>query len=68
MADISRLPGPIADIWDWQFDGACRGADPDLFYDSVHMRRENSERLVSSLLARPRNYDLSEDVPRQVFR
>ncbi len=32
MADISRLPGPIADIWDWQLQGACRGADPDLFF------------------------------------
>jgi len=32
MADISRLPGPIADIWEWQYDGACRSADPDLFF------------------------------------
>jgi len=47
---------------------ASFGADPDLFYDSVHMRRENSERLVSSLLAQPRNYNLSADAPRQVSR
>lgn len=32
MTDISRLPGPIADIWDWQLEGACRQADPDLFF------------------------------------
>jgi WhiB family redox-sensing transcriptional regulator len=32
MADISRLPGPVADIWDWQLSGACRNADPDLFF------------------------------------
>ncbi len=32
MADISRLPGPVADIWEWQFQGACRQADPDLFF------------------------------------
>ena len=32
MADLSRLPGPNADLWDWQLDAACRGADPDVFY------------------------------------
>ena len=28
MADVSRLPGPNADFWDWQMQGACRGEDP----------------------------------------
>ena len=32
MADISRLPGPNADRWDWQMQGACRGEDPNLFF------------------------------------
>lgn len=32
MADVSRLPGPNADFWDWQLDAACRGMDSDLFY------------------------------------
>ena len=32
MADISRLPGPVADVWEWQFDGACRDADPTTFF------------------------------------
>ena len=32
MADLSRLPGPIADIWEWQLRGSCRAADPDLFF------------------------------------
>ena len=32
MAEISRLPGPVADLWEWQFDGACRRADPDVFF------------------------------------
>jgi len=32
MTDISRLPGPNADLWDWQLQGACRSADPDLFF------------------------------------
>jgi len=32
MADVSRLPGPNADLWDWQMNGACRGEDPSLFF------------------------------------
>lgn len=32
MAEISRLPGPIADIWEWQMDGACREHDTNLFF------------------------------------
>jgi len=32
MAEISRLPGPVADLWEWQLDGACRTADPTLFF------------------------------------
>lgn len=32
MADVSRLPGPNADIWDWQLQGACRGENPDIFF------------------------------------
>jgi uncharacterized protein (DUF2237 family) len=27
MADLSRLPGPNADFWDWQLHSACRGLD-----------------------------------------
>ena len=32
MADLSRLPGPVAEIWEWQLQGMCRGCDPDLFF------------------------------------
>ena len=32
MADLTRLPGPNADLWDWQLDSACRGTDPALFF------------------------------------
>jgi len=30
--DISRLPGPVADLWEWQVRGACLKADPTLFF------------------------------------
>jgi WhiB family redox-sensing transcriptional regulator len=32
MADTRRLPGPNADIWDWQLEGNCRGMDSAFFF------------------------------------
>ena len=32
MAEITRLPGPLTDHWDWQIEGACRGLSPELFF------------------------------------
>jgi len=32
MADVRRLPGPNADVWDWQLHGACRGMDSAFFF------------------------------------
>jgi len=32
MAEISRLPGPVADLWDWQLAGSCRRENPDVFF------------------------------------
>ena len=32
MTEISRLPGPVMDLWEWQYEGKCREADPTLFF------------------------------------
>lgn len=32
MADVSLLPGPNSDFWDWQLHSACRGLDSSNFY------------------------------------
>ena len=32
MADTRRLPGPNADLWDWQMRGSCRGMDSTFFF------------------------------------
>lgn len=32
MTDISRLPAPHLEVWEWQLHGACRGQDPSLFF------------------------------------
>jgi WhiB family redox-sensing transcriptional regulator len=32
MTNVARLPGPIADIWDWQRLWLCRGRDSAQFF------------------------------------
>jgi WhiB family redox-sensing transcriptional regulator len=32
MASISRLPMPLQEKYDWQYDGACRASDPETFF------------------------------------
>ncbi len=47
MAELSRLPGPNADLWEWQLQAACRGADPALFFHPEGergSRRRNRDR------------------------
>ncbi|MBV1849725.1 WhiB family transcriptional regulator [Catellatospora tritici] len=52
MAHFRRLPGPIADVWDWQHHGACRGRDslqffhPDGERGSSRGRRETAAKKV----------------------
>ncbi|HCK78959.1 MAG TPA: WhiB family transcriptional regulator [Actinobacteria bacterium] len=52
MADLSRLPGPNADLWDWQLEGACRGLDSAVFFHpegergSARARREANAKAV----------------------
>ncbi len=32
MVDVTRLPGPVSEFWEWQLHGACRGRDSNLFF------------------------------------
>jgi WhiB family redox-sensing transcriptional regulator len=34
MADLRRLPGPVAERWEWQLRGACRDLDQAIFFTS----------------------------------
>jgi len=55
MAEISRLPGPNADLWDWQLQGACRGEDPETFFHPEGERgprRRNRESAAKAVCAR----------------
>jgi len=52
MADISRLPGPNSDLWDWQLEGACREVDTEDFFHpegergSARLRRELNAKAI----------------------
>lgn len=32
MASIARLPKPLMDQYDWQYEGRCRQVDPEQFF------------------------------------
>jgi WhiB family redox-sensing transcriptional regulator len=52
MSNMNRLPGPSADVWDWQRRGACRGRDSAQFFHpdgergSSRLRREIAAKAV----------------------
>ena len=55
MAEISRLPGPVADMWEWQLQGSCREADPTLFFHPEGERgpaRRNRDATAKSICAK----------------
>ena len=57
MAEISRLPGPIADRWDWQLQGSCRRENPEVFFhpegERGPARRNRDEAAKSVCIACP---------------
>ncbi|QBF45224.1 WhiB family transcriptional regulator [Janibacter limosus] len=32
MGHVDSAPGPVADLWEWQFEGACRDIGSESFY------------------------------------
>jgi WhiB family redox-sensing transcriptional regulator len=45
MANLTRLPGPMMDAWEWQHRGACVGLNPDIFFHPYGERaREKRQR------------------------
>ena len=54
MTEISRLPGPVMDLWEWQYEGKCRDADPTLFFHPEGERgprRSNREAAAKAVCA-----------------
>jgi WhiB family redox-sensing transcriptional regulator len=55
MASIERLPQPLINVYEWQFEGACREADPELFFSPESERgprRRARERAAKSFCSR----------------
>ncbi len=32
MVNVNRLPMPLIETYEWQYEGACNNADPDTFF------------------------------------
>jgi WhiB family redox-sensing transcriptional regulator len=47
----ARLPGPVADLWDWQLRGACRQANPELFFHPDGERGSERRSRLSQAIA-----------------
>ena len=76
MANLSRLPTPVIERWEWQYDGVCRSVDPEVFFppDSergpVRQRRELQAKQYCEhcpVLARCREHALMVQEPYGVW-
>jgi WhiB family transcriptional regulator, redox-sensing transcriptional regulator len=43
VVEVARLPGPVAEEWDWQMAALCRGMDPGIFFHPSNERGEKRE-------------------------
>lgn len=54
MADISRLPNPLIEEYEWQYDGACRRVEPERFFSPDYERgalRQSREDAAKAIFA-----------------
>ncbi|EFQ83495.1 transcription factor WhiB [Aeromicrobium marinum DSM 15272] len=52
MASISRLPDPIQESYEWQYEGACRDVDPETFFSPEAERGPRRRQRESAAKAR----------------
>lgn len=55
MASIARLPMPLIEVYEWQYEGACTESDPETFFSPESERgprRRARERAAKSYCAR----------------
>lgn len=57
VADMTAGPSPVAEQWDWQFEGLCRTVSPELFFhpegERGSARRRRDERAKKLCLECP---------------
>ncbi|HLS39178.1 MAG TPA: WhiB family transcriptional regulator [Ornithinicoccus sp.] len=52
MTDTARQPGPVAELWEWQYQGLCRTVSPEVFFHpegergSARRRREERAKKI----------------------
>ncbi|MDQ6936400.1 MAG: WhiB family transcriptional regulator [Actinomycetota bacterium] len=44
MADVAKLPTPVAEHWDWQIRAACRGLNAAMFFHPDNERGKSRRR------------------------
>ena len=76
MTDVSRLPGPLMDKWEWQYQGACRDMDTEIFFHpegergGTRRRRALAAKAISAecpVLEQCREYALAAHEPYGVW-
>ena len=54
VATRALAPRPVADEWEWQYEGACRSMDPEMFFHpdgERGPRRRNRENAAKAVCA-----------------
>lgn len=76
MSDFSRLPGPVADLWEWQYRGACRDLDTEQFFHpegergGTRKRRDEAAKAICAqcpVIYQCREYALASQEPYGVW-
>ena len=76
MAEVARLPGPVIDLWEWQYQGNCREADPEIFFHpegergGTRRRRDEAAKAVCAtcpVIAECREHALAVNEPYGVW-
>ncbi|WP_194784693.1 WhiB family transcriptional regulator [Actinomyces haliotis] len=76
MTESSRQPGPIVALWEWQYEGACRGMDSAAFFHpegergSSRRRRDEEAKAVCQtcpVIVDCRNHALATHEPYGVW-
>ncbi|WP_033443540.1 WhiB family transcriptional regulator [Saccharothrix sp. NRRL B-16314] len=55
MPELSRLPRPVTESWDWQMSGLCRGMDSVYFFHAPNERgsaRDRREAMAKAICRR----------------
>lgn len=76
MSNFSRLPAPLAELWEWQYQGACRDLDTEQFFHpegergGTRKRRDDAAKAICAqcpVINQCREYALAAQEPYGVW-